>query len=71
MSSRVIQRRTKPNEYGESKVYLRYQLKRGETQGAYKEKVAKARKAIELRHKIVGTGQRPYEGGWYWAIKKR
>ena len=71
MASRVVQRRTKPDMYGESKVYLRYQLKRGETQKEYKEKVERARKAIQKKHKIVGTGQRPSENGWYWVIKKK
>ena len=71
MVSRVIQRRTKPDQYGESKVYLRYQLKRGETQRDYKAKVAKARDAIQKKYKIVGTGQQAGGTNWYWVIKRK
>lgn len=69
MASKVIKYRTKPDPYGEFKVYLRYQLKRGETQKEYKSKVAKAKEAIQKKHKIVGVGQQAI-GSWYWIVKR-
>ena len=69
-SRKVVQSRTEPNSFGESKVYLRYQYKSGETQKDYSVRVAKARESIQKHNIINGVGKQN-QSNWYWVIKPK